>query len=262
LIGVDDYKIGGATFFKIAIDCITSMSHTVSMFLSIKITKLTIKQFDGENVIKVISALRGACQRHTMSGMLPPHLPIILYKIFQSSSCVQFNSFFAALYAREEADVMLFGPQKRLLSETLFRVAEHQYRMVLEDGTCTIVGKKVSSFNIEDKDTDSEARPLPPWKIPPTDGEPLQREFKGRLEYWCPTCGWNRTHLAAKHQSKSALRAARNRSNADTLTVAPAVNNATPLCLLRLQHLPQPHPLFLEPPRTRPSSCWEFANGS
>jgi hypothetical protein len=70
------------------------------MSLSIKLTKLTIKQFDGENVINVISALPGATQRLTMSGMLPPHLLIILYRIFQSPSCVQFNCFFAAVYAR------------------------------------------------------------------------------------------------------------------------------------------------------------------
>lgn len=223
LIGVDDYEIGGATYFKVAIECITSMSHTVSMSLSIKLTKLTIQQFEGENVISVISALRGATQRLTMSGMLPPHLPIIIYKIFQSSTCVAFNNFFAALYAREEADVMLFGPSKRLPSETLFRVAEHQYRTMLEDGSWTVVGKKASSFNTEGKlnGTDSDSRPLPPWKTPPKDGEPHEREFKGRKEYWCPKCGWNRTHPGSKHQSKGDLKAARNKSNADALKPPP-----------------------------------------
>jgi hypothetical protein len=230
LIGIDDYEIGGTTFLKIALECITSMSHTVSMSLSIKITKLTIKQFDGENVIKVISALRGATQRLTMSGMLPPHLPIILYRIFQSSSCVQFNNFFAALYAREEADVMLFGPQKRLPSETLFRVAEHQYRTMLEDGTWTIVGKKVSSFNTETSDETAK----PPWKTPPKDGEPNHRDYKGRKEYWCSKCGWNRTHLGKRHQTKGELRASRERTAAESLTtpvvppVVPGAPAATP----------------------------------
>ena len=226
LIGVNAYEVGGATFFKLAIECITSMSHTVSMSLSIKITNLTIKKFDGENVIKVISALRGATQRLTMSGMLPPHLPIILYRVFQSSSCVQFNNFFSALYAREEADVILYGPHKRLPAETLFRVAEHQYRTMLEDGTWTVVGKKVSAFNAEGKD----AKPLPPWKTPPKDKEAHEREFRGKNEFWCVKCGWNRTHLGAKHRSKADLKAGREKSNVTTLTTptVPTADAATP----------------------------------
>jgi hypothetical protein len=220
LIDVNDYEVGGATFFKIALECITSMSHTVSMSLSIKITNLTIKKFDGENVIKVISSLRGATQRLTMSGMLPPHLPIILYRIFQSSSCVQFNNFFAALYAREEADVILYGPHRRLPAETLFRVAEHQYRTMLEDGTWTVVGKKPSAFNTEGKGEGKgdDSKPLPPWKTPPKESEPHEREFRGRNEFWCTKCGWNRTHLTPKHQSKGALKTAREKSNATVLT--------------------------------------------
>jgi hypothetical protein len=87
LIGVDAYELGAATYFKMAIECITSMSHTVSMSLSIKLSNLTIQQFTRENVILVISALHGATERLRMSGMLPPHLPIILCKIFQSSTC-------------------------------------------------------------------------------------------------------------------------------------------------------------------------------
>jgi hypothetical protein len=111
MIGVDEYELGGATYFKMAIKCsITSMSHNVSMSLSIKISNLTIQQFTGENLISVISALRGAtAERLKMSGMLPPHLPIILYEIFRSLTCIKFNNFFAALYAREEADIKLFS---------------------------------------------------------------------------------------------------------------------------------------------------------
>ena len=197
MIDVDEYELGGATYLKMALECITSMSHsTVSMALSIKMSTMTIQQFHGENVIAVISALRGATQRLKMSNMLPPHMPIILYCIFQSSTCEKFNNFFAALYAREEADVMLLGQSKRLPSETLFRIAEHQYRTMLEDGTWTIVGKKVSSFNTEGKPTAD----LPPWKTPPKAGEPTEREFKGRIEYWCDKCGWNRTHPAGQHR--------------------------------------------------------------
>jgi hypothetical protein len=231
MIGIDEYEVGGATYFKMAIECITSMSHTVSMSLSIKISNMTIQQFTGENVISVISAVRGATERLKMSGMLPPHLPIILYKIFQSSTCIKFNNFFAALYAREEADIMLFGPSKRLPSDTLFRIAEHQHRTMLEDGSWTVVGKKVSNFNTETKESTDEARPLPPWKTPPKTGKPHEREFKGRLEYWCEKCGWNCTHPTGKHQTKGELKAAHTKSNTKALTgpatvTKPTANNA------------------------------------
>jgi hypothetical protein len=65
LMDVDDFKTGGTTYFKLCIDSITSMSHTVSMSLSIRVSKMTIKQFNG-------TFLRGATQRLNMSNMLPP----------------------------------------------------------------------------------------------------------------------------------------------------------------------------------------------
>jgi hypothetical protein len=156
-------------------------------------------------------------------------MALLIYQIFQSSSCVRFNNFFAALYAREEADVMLYGPTKRLPTETLFRIAEHQYRTMLEDGTWTIVGKKVSSFNAEGNTPSSVAttgsdKLLPPYKIPPALGEPHQREFKGRLEYWCTRCGWNRSHLVNNRKTKGELKAALEKGNAATLTGTPAAD--------------------------------------
>jgi hypothetical protein len=214
LIALSDYETGGATYFKSAIECITSMSQTVSMTLSLSISTLTIKSFDGENVSRVISFLRGATQRLKMSSMLPPHMSLIVYRIFQSSSYTAFNAFFAALYARKEADVMLFGPSKRLNPENLYMMADGQYRMFLEAGTWSVSSKKPSAFVT---DGDGGARPLPPWKQPPKTGEPHQREFKGRPEYWCGKgCGWNRTHAEPKHKTKGELRELRENGAAPT----------------------------------------------
>jgi hypothetical protein len=175
------------------------MSQTVSMALSICISNMTIKSFDGENVPRVISFLRGATQRLTMSAMLPPHMSLTVYRIFQSSSSTPFNAFFAALYAREEADIMLFGPSKRLNAENLYMLADSQYRMFLEAGTWSVSSKKPSAFLADANDT----RPLPPWKQPPKAGEPKQHEFKGRPEYWCDKgSGWTRTHAKPAHKTK------------------------------------------------------------
>ena len=127
----------------------------------------------------------------------------------------------------KEADVILYGPHKRLPAETLFRVAEHQYRTMLEDGTWTVVGKKVSAFNAQGK-ADGD-KPLPLWKTPPKENEAHEREFRGRNEFWCSKCGWNGTHLAAKHRSKADLKTAREKTNAAVLTTPTVPAAAAPL---------------------------------
>jgi hypothetical protein len=157
--------------------------------------------------------------------MLPPHMSLIVYRIFQSSSCTPFNAFFAALYAREEADIMMYGPSKRLTAERLYMMVDGQYHMFLEAGTWTVSGKKASAFT-----ADLSARPLPPsWKLPPTAGEPHEREFKGHPEYWCGQgCGWNRAHSTPGHKTKGEVRELRDNSNRNNNYTANtnAANNA------------------------------------
>ena len=222
MMGIDPFTLGGATYFKYAMMCITSMSYTVSMTLSIRLTKLTIKQFEGEDVLKLISFLRGAIQRLTMNDMLPPHMPYLIYQMFQTSSCEQFNSFFASLYAREQADVAVAGGTTQLEIETLFQLADQQYRTYVEDGSWVKKAKKGSGFlagvicwfckqeghlakdckkkqkqqksggsngkgNANAADGKGNA-PLQPWKKPPGPGEPNERVHKGKKEYYCATC--------------------------------------------------------------------------
>ena len=252
LMNVAEEDIGGATSFKIAMECITSMSHTVSMSLSIHVSNMTLKQFPGEDVTKAISVLRGAIQRLKMSHMLPPHMPLILFRIFQSSSCVGFTNFFAALYAREEADAMISGQSKRLESEQLFRIAEHQYRTMLEDGTWSVVPTKGSAFNV-----DGDISEPPPWKKPPASGESNERMFKNRIEYWCTQCGWNRTHLGANHQTKSELKVAREAANQAKLTAAAKPPTASPPAAGANATAPLP-----DAPPSKPASSGASQNAS
>ena len=232
LMGKDRFSIGGATYFKIAMECITSMSYSVSMALSVRITKLSIKQFDGEDVIKVISFLRGAIQRLTMNNMLPPHM----YNILQSSSTEKFNAFFDSLYAQKEADAIIKSTSISLDVETLFHIAENQYQTLLEDGSWVSTTKKGSGFiagmlcwrcrkedhmakDCPDADTSNQStrsnsnnnrnqstnRSTAPWKKPPGPGEPHTRTHKGKEEFWCDKCKWNRTHKTKGHKTKEQL---------------------------------------------------------
>ena len=93
MMGIIPFETGGATYFKLAMECITSMSFTVSMLLSFKVTKMTVKQFPGENMFKLISFMRGAIQRLTMNKMLPPHMTLVIFQVMQTSSCAKFNIF-------------------------------------------------------------------------------------------------------------------------------------------------------------------------
>ena len=247
MMGMSPFASGGATYFKLAMMSITSMSYTVSMTLSIRLTKLTIKQFDGEDVLKLISFLRGAIQRLKMNDMLPPHMPYLVYQMLQTSSCTTFNGFFASLYAREQADIAVAGGLQQLDTETLFRLADQQYRAHIEEGTwvkksrhgagflagvicwyCKQEGhlskdckkklrdskrKGTGAGTGNDKGTANAAAPevpsVKPWRKPPGAGEPEERTHKNKVEYWCGKCKcWNRTHKTAEHKTKAELQAA------------------------------------------------------
>lgn len=117
--------------------------------------------------------------------------------------------------------------------ENLLRVAESQYRTLLESGEWVKVKKNQSAFNSEAQSADSDGekkKSLPPWRRPPADGEPDEKKYKGRMEYWCSKCGWNRTHKEADHKTKQELQAARNAQQlqANNQETAPAPAAAAP----------------------------------
>ena len=82
----------------------------------------------------------------SLSDMLPPHLPYMVYNMFQTSSCQKFNNFFASLYAHEQADLALEGKGQQLDVEMLFQIAEQQYRTYLEEGIWATKNKRGSGF--------------------------------------------------------------------------------------------------------------------
>ena len=90
---------GGPTYFKIAMDCIMSVSYNISLALiNKKVDHMRIRNYEGENVLTAVSFLRGALNRLEMSDDLPK---IIVYKvlnIMQTSSNHRFNNFFAQWY--------------------------------------------------------------------------------------------------------------------------------------------------------------------
>ena len=206
--------------------------------------------------MKLISFLRGAIQRLNMNDMLPPHMPYLIYQMFQTLSCDAFNSFFASLYARKQADVAVAGTTLQLDIETLFNLADQQYRTHVKDGTWVKKTKRGSGFlagticwyckkeghvskdcrkktadKKSGKDTSSTAKKGSgnaangkdqPWKKAPGPGEPTERMHKNKKEYWCGVCKcWNRTHPTENHKTKAELKAAREDGTANVGTGNP-----------------------------------------
>ena len=206
-------QLGGATYFKLAIDAITSMSDDVSLSLIQKINTMTLRKLPGEDVLTAISILRGALKRLEMNDMVPKHIVTIVYRIFQTSSSDKFNHTFSSIYATEQK-ARLLGHDADLMSvEDLFRLAESQYRTLVETGGWIQTKKKSSAFTSEATSSDgsNKQKKLPPWRRPPAEGEPDERKFKGKTEYWCAKCGsWNKTHKTDQHRTKEELAADRN----------------------------------------------------
>ena len=132
----------------------------------------------------------------------------------------------------------------RIDMETLYLLADNQYRTMVENGTWIVSHKKrVGAFEAQAGNADKlggleKPKPkgsvTPPWKTPPGPNEPHTRQFKGRPEYWCGKCGWNRTHLEAGHKTRQELHEMRLNTDAsvnqaqvpDDATVQS--NNTTP----------------------------------
>jgi hypothetical protein len=241
LMGIPLSEIGGPTYFKVAMECITSMSHSVSRALSLKVQSLKIRDFEGENVLRVISFLRGALSRLRVVNMVPPDTEFILFEIFQSTTCQKFNLFFTTWYTQRETQKLtsISGSISDLDTEIIFRVAESQYRTMLEDGSWQVTAKRGSGFcgeatpkgganNAEGQEGDGGARHIPKYRVPPGEGEPHQRMFKGAMEYWCGRCKrWNKHHLTDNHRTKAQLEAERSAAAALTAAGSPPPASTT-----------------------------------
>ena len=146
--------------------------------------------------------------------------------------------------------------------ETLFQMAEQQYRTLLEEGSWVKRTKKGSGFmagticwickkeghlarNCLTKDQEEKAGKGPgggskkqgngkdgkqkPWRKPPGPGEPEERMYKGRKEFYCARCKcWNPTHPTPQHKTKAELTAAGQANNANPSPAPAPAPSPTP----------------------------------
>jgi hypothetical protein len=141
---------GGPLFFKLLMDLLQNNSTEAAEYLVNVVKNLKITNFDGENILKVVSLIRGAVKRLTNlkdatgQNALPKDLPNHLLDVFQTSSVDDFNSLFK--HFRLQSQIATFR-QKKASTPTVDEIlefAETQYHLMKSTGKWTGVHAKAN----------------------------------------------------------------------------------------------------------------------
>lgn len=131
---------GGPLFFKIMIDILQNNSDEAAKYLISVVKNLKITNYDGENVDKVVSLIRGAYNRltnlrsNTKQSLLPDDFPEMILKVFQTSSVMEFNTLFA--HEKRELDLqeLRTGEKKYPKVSDILSFATTRYRALYATG--------------------------------------------------------------------------------------------------------------------------------
>jgi hypothetical protein len=141
---------GGPLFFKLLMDLLQNNSAEAAEYLVNVVKNLKILSFDGENVLKVVSLIRGAVKRLTNlkdargQSALPTDLADHLLDVFQTSSVEDFNSLFK--HFRLQSKIATFraksGSSGTPTIDEILQFAENQYHLMKSTGKWTGVDAK------------------------------------------------------------------------------------------------------------------------
>jgi hypothetical protein len=143
---------GGPLFFKLLMDLLQNNSAEAAEYLVNVVKNLKISNFDGENVLKVVSLIRGAVKRLTNlkdargQSALPTDLADHLLDVFQTSSVEDFNSLFK--HFRLQSKIATFraksGSSSTPTIDEILQFAENQYHLMKSTGKWTGVDAKTN----------------------------------------------------------------------------------------------------------------------
>jgi ferredoxin-fold anticodon binding domain-containing protein len=130
---------GGPLFFILMMNHLLSDTEEAASSLVLKITDFKITNVRGEDIYKVVSLLRGACNRLKHINKLPEDIVKTLLTVFQTSSVDSFNETFHLLQkTRKHAAVLSqTGSLPSLTTDKIFKLAESDYRDMLQDSLWT-----------------------------------------------------------------------------------------------------------------------------
>lgn len=155
---------GGPLLFIIMMKLLVSHSEDAVTHLKVMIKKLKISDFQGENVSRVVSLLRGTYKHLRFIKKVPEDFNNQVLKILQTSSVPKFNDYFAhhQKTMRMAKDVAVlkrldYDPDDHASIDILFRLAETEYKSLVASGewlSSTSKGKS-SAFSGETKSSNS-----------------------------------------------------------------------------------------------------------
>ena len=168
---------GGPITFFVLMEIILSMSSDAFNELYRYIQNLDIKSYEGEDINEVVRNLRVNLRRlyacSSKGYLVPPTVETDLIKVFQTTSCVQFNSVFASLKVQALIQSSTGGTLRGGIWRTGARKAGPKYRDILRIAEAT--------FN-EYKDE---------WVAESSQQGPGQHGFNtmNQVIRWCHICG-------------------------------------------------------------------------
>jgi len=219
-------KSGGPLYLWHVLNLIISTSEAASKALLDRLENIKIHSIEGENILQVISLLRGALDRLKVVNKTPVDVIDKVLDIFQTSSVKDFNTVFKTL----KLNVRLKITSGYTL-EYIFQTAETFYREMQETHQWIGLGNDSSVFvtcwncgedghvlrncakprnkflphmpkgqgNRPASTSNSYSKSNSVWKQQPTDGC-TTKIIDGNTLYWCHHCGrWNRTHTTKQH---------------------------------------------------------------
>ena len=123
--GWDEQEKGGPTYLKLLMGLIVATSEKSLRSLLDKVTQLKLTDFNGEDVNKAVSFLRGATLILRDNAALPNDFHTLVLKIFGSTSCEDFKSFVKLLEHNIELKV------QRMTTDETLSLFEKKYTEML-----------------------------------------------------------------------------------------------------------------------------------
>lgn len=115
---------GGPLYFKIMVDLLVSSFTQVADSMIKSITNLKISSVKGEDVMKIVSLIRAGLTRLATINRIPPNMPPVVLRVYQTSSVPEFNEVFRHLELNMSifnSNTVVQAPQN-LLSDPLVTV--------------------------------------------------------------------------------------------------------------------------------------------
>ena len=143
---------GGPLFFKIMMGILQNNSDEAAQYLIKTVRNIKLTNYEGENVSKVVSQIRGATNRlknledENGNSEMPPDFASDIIKIFRTSSVSEYNDLFSAFQHQIKISKVLKKSANldALSIDTILKFAEEQYLVLVQSGLWTGVNNKAT----------------------------------------------------------------------------------------------------------------------